>query len=145
MDKPKSVGEIMSEKDTSSLKSTMPTKDNVNNVVRNNDNVDNAIKNNNYVTNVNVDHLTTEELLSLLEKRFTDDNDKSDWLANELATSLADADNLNYYRSVVGKYPSELLLECLSITKAAMRDGIIRTTPAKYYVGVVKRKVSKLK
>lgn len=126
-----------------SVNSKDGSQDNVNNVIRNNNNVDNDDKDNKYVNNVNTEDLTEKELLFLLEKRFQSKTEKQKWLANKLASSLSDTSNLNYYRNIVSKHSAALLLECLSITNEALRDGIIRSTSAKFFVGVVKRKTSK--
>src|SRR3989344_3714531 len=101
------------------LKDISPTKisnllqDNVSNDIRNNDNVDN------------------------------DDKDNKSFIAEELASSLSDRENLNYYKKVAKVHSMALLLECLSITKDAIRSEAIRTTSAKYFVGVLKRKTAK--
>ena len=129
------------------LKDISPTKisnllqDNVSNDIRNNDNVDNDDKDNKHVNNV--EHLTLKELIDLIEQRFTSDKEKESFIAEELASSLSDRENLNYYKKVAKVHSMALLLECLSITKDAIRTEAIRTTPAKYFVGVLKRKTAK--
>ena|ERR1035437_9732366 len=95
----------------------------------------------NNVTNVN--ELTLEELTKLLEERFIDENSKRQWLATYLAEHLSDIKNLNYFKSIAKRYSGTLLLECLSLTKEAHKDNLIKTTPARYFVGILKRKLRK--
>lgn len=112
---------------------------NVNNVVRKDVNDNNVNKNNsNNVTNV--ENLTREELLELLNKKFIDEKEKRKWIVEELIGKLNDSSNANYYKSIAERYPAELLLECLSITQDADKRGVIKSTLAKYFVGVLKRR-----
>ena len=120
-----------------------PIKGNVTNVIRNYGYVENENNNIKHVENVSIEDLTKEEIISELEKRFKDEADKQKWVADDLASSLSDTGNLNYYRSIVSKYPADFLFECRSIAKDALRDGIVRTTVAKFFVGVVKRNLEK--
>jgi len=102
-----------------------PLHNNVNNV----NNVDNNNSNNVETSNVNVGS--------------KDGIDETEYIARNLAVKLDDLKNLNYYRKCAREHKPEFLYECLSITMAAKKEGIIRKTPAKYFVGVLKQKSGK--
>lgn len=106
------------------------------NVKRNNVYVDKEIKNN----VINVDDLSTDDLVNLLSSRFVDEAAQRDWLADELAKKLNDLANLNYYKSIAKQHTPGFLLECLSF---ALDAQDIRTTRARYFVGIVKRRSNK--
>lgn len=72
-----------------------------------------------------------------------DKNEKINYCANIFATYLNDFKSLNYYRKLFREYSEGALYECLSIVKETESQGKIRTTPAQYFVGVVKRKFGK--
>lgn len=93
------------------------------------DNVDKDITNNVETINVNVNNKNREE--------------KMKFIARDLATKLDDLKSLNYYLKIVKDHKPEFIYECLSITTLAYREGKIRKTPAKYFVGVIKRRSGK--
>lgn len=115
-------------------------KENHNALLRHNVNNGNITISNN-VTNVS--ELTLEELIKLFEEKFSDENSRRQWLATYLAENLANTKDLNYFKFIVKQYSGTLLLECLSLTNEARKDNLIKTTPARYFVGVLKRKLRK--
>lgn len=111
----KSVREIL-------LTSPPNTPSNVNNVNKN-------ISNNVRELNVNVSD--------------DDKNEKINYNAHELAICLNDFKSLNYYKKLFREHNEASVYECLSITKDARNRGKIRTTPAQYFVGVVRNRFGK--
>src|SRR3989339_698197 len=89
-------------------------------------NVDKYNSNNVTTLNVNVD----------LEKK----EEQVKYYARELAEKLGDLKNLNFYLKCARENKPDFLYECLSITLIAKREGKITKTPAKYFVGVFKRR-----
>jgi hypothetical protein len=103
---------------------------------KNNVNVDNSVLN-----NVNVDNVgqATEIFLAAIENQ----EDKPRAIAEIICDKLGDSkDNLRFHLKMANKYREqpEVLIECVHIALAAQKDGIVRTTVAKYYVGVLRRK-----
>ncbi len=123
-----------------------PKRDNVNNDNKDvSNNVDNGNDNNvssNLDNVINVDDINKEDLIELFSKKFIDEQEKEKWLVKQLVEKLNDKKNSNYYKSLVKKHSPSFLLECLSITLDAQRNIKIKTIPAKYFVGVVKRRES---
>lgn len=111
----KSVGEIMN---NNSFKD--PT--NVNDVDKNN-------LNNVKTLDINVENIEGEERIK--------------YNAENLAAKLDDLKNLNYYLKMCREHKPEFLYECLSITSMAKREERIKKTPAKYFVGVLKKRAGK--
>lgn len=72
-----------------------------------------------------------------------DREEKIKFIAQDLATKLDDSRSLNYYLKIAREHKLEFLYECWAITLEAKRDGIIRETPAKYFVGILKRRSGK--
>lgn len=99
---------------------------------------DNNVIENIYNVN-NVDELSTEDLLKVLDGKFSFEHEKQKWLANHLAEKLNNQKDTNYYRKIVTQYDPGLLLECLSITTAATKEKNI-LKPGAYFVGVLKHK-----
>lgn len=64
-------------------------------------------------------------------------------MGEDLANQLSDTKNLYYYLKCAREHQGNFLYECLAIVKEAQREGRITSTPAKYFVGVVKRKSNK--
>lgn len=60
--------------------------------------------------------------------------------ALSLARALDDVKNLNFYIRLVKNAEESSLFESLSVTLEARKQGKIRFTNAKYFVGVLKRK-----
>lgn len=106
--------------------------------------VDNNIDSKNTNNHVsNVENSTIEEILNLFSKRFADNKAKNDWVAQTLADKLNDKKSINYYKYVAKNYPISLLFECLSIAIDTQRSGRIKTTVARYFTGILKKKVGK--
>ena len=102
--------------------------DSVNNILTrriNNVNVDNNINN-----NVNVEELVRE---------LQGEVDKPNALAEILVKQLEAPQNKRFYLKLAREYPIETLFKCLALTKEASRDGLIRTSKAQYFYGIVKR------
>ena len=92
----------------------------------NNVNVDNNIYNNVYNDNV--------------AQLIKDSVDKPKAIGKIIAEKLNAEQNLKYYIKLAYLYPQETLFECIALTEEARKEGIIRTTPAQYFYGIVKRK-----
>lgn len=90
-----------------------------------------------------VEDFTIEEILKLFSNRFADDNTKNDGIAQTLAEKLGDKRSMNYYKYIAKNYPMSLIFECLSIALDAKRSNRIRTTVAKYFTGIIKKKIEK--
>lgn len=78
-----------------------------------------------------------------LEEFLAEYGDKPEAIARTIAEELGDLENINFHiRAAKNNHPN-ILFESLSITKDAYRDGLISSTKARYYVGVLKRKGAK--
>lgn len=99
----------------------------INNVLkaRANVNVDNYIKDNVYDENV--------------AKRIQEAIDKPRAIAEIIAEELNAPNNTKLYIKLVYEYSEEVLFKCLALTKEAHKDGLIRTTRAQYFYGIVRR------
>jgi transcriptional regulator with XRE-family HTH domain len=86
-----------------------------------------------------------EELNNVNDKknRKPKENGKREYLAGELARQLADEKNLNYYRSIVEKFPEVLLFETLSIVKEVDRQGKVTKSRGALFVDLLKRQAQK--
>jgi len=86
--------------------------------------------------------VTYDSIESYLGNRRNDNNDN---LSYKLAKILDDLENLPYYEKLVSERRMDFLRNCLIITLNAQRKGIIRTTIAKYFTGVVKARTAGIK
>lgn len=108
------------------------------------DNVNNVKESLNNVNNVeNARNYSREELLDLLLGKFSNERERKEYLANELARKLGDEENLNCHRSLVKEHKEKFLFECLSITEDAWKRGKIKGKKAPYFMGVIKRRQAK--
>lgn len=74
-----------------------------------------------------------EYLESLNVKRF-----KTLDVVSTLTSKLNDEENRNFYIKLANSNPHEKILEALSVTLDAKNRGLIKTSVAKYFVGVSK-------
>lgn len=88
-------------------------------------NVDNNKSVNVIRPNVNVEQSEKEE--------------KIKFVARDLAEKLDDLKSLNFYLKIARGNKAEFLYQCLSIALSTQREGKIRTTLARYFVGVFKQ------
>ena len=89
--------------------------------------------------NTNVNNVTSNE-----EKQISDliyeYKDKPEAIAKYIAEKLSDTQNLNFHLKTVRLNNPQILLEALAIVLTAQREGKVRSTPAKYYVGILRIK-----
>lgn len=95
----------------------------------------------------NVDNKSNvfEKYVDTLNVNVTSKNEteKIKAIGEDLANQLNDSRSLNYYLKCAREHQANFLYECLAIVKEAQRECRITTTPAMYFVGVVKRKSNK--
>ncbi|MCB9802046.1 MAG: hypothetical protein H6774_03065 [Pseudomonadales bacterium] len=106
----------------------------------NNNNVGNVNVNNNINNNVYVNN--KDKLISQL---IDECGGETNAIANNIAEKLNDLRSLNYFLKMARTHPPQILFESLAETMLADREGRIRSYPAKYFVGVLKKKVKFLK
>lgn len=81
-----------------------------------------------------------DELDKLLEKIIEISGDKPESIGQTIAEKLNDVGNLNFHIKTAKLNQPQILFEALALTMDAYKQGFIRTSRAKYYVGVLKRK-----
>lgn len=112
--------------------------------------IDEILKSSTLSKNINKRYNVKEEVLNnvnnvdpsknkLLNELLQTYEDKPKGVAEIIAGELDDLRNINFYIKVAKNNNLQLLFEALSITKEALKEGKIRTSGAKYYVGVLKR------
>lgn len=92
-------------------------------------------------TNVNDDkniynNVYDENVASKIENAV----DKPRAIGEDLAEKLGAPNNLRLYIKLARQYSIATLYECLALTEEAYREGLIRTTKAQYFYGIVIRK-----
>jgi len=87
---------------------------------------------------INVNAASKEELLEALLASFDDGPEEG--VARTIAEKLGDLDSLDFHRRTVKKNNSQVLFEVLAETMDAKRRGKISTTPARFYVMLLKAK-----
>ena len=90
-----------------------------------------------YLRNVTYDNV--EDYLG------TKKTDSKDNISFKLAKVLDDLENLPYYEKLVAERRVDFLRNCLIIALNARDKGIITTTVAKYFTGVVKNRNAGIK
>ncbi len=95
------------------------------------------------INNVNVDNNINNNVYVDVAERIRDAIDKPKAIGEILSKELNAPQNLKFYIKLAYLYPEETLFECLALTKEAFKDGFIRTSPAQYFYGIVKRKKRK--
>lgn len=89
----------------------------------------NVVNNNaNYVYDVNVANKIREAV------------DKPKAIGEIIAERLSAPKNVKLYIKLAYQYPIATLFECLHLTDEAYREGLIKTTKAQYFWGIVRRK-----
>lgn len=63
-------------------------------------------------------------------------------IAEDIAEKLNAPDNLRFYIKLARQYPTGVLYESLALTKEAYNAGLIRTTKAQYFYGIVRQKLA---
>lgn len=77
-------------------------------------------------------------------KRIESVNEEISVTAEELAKELEEPEEEDWYVYLLSETTPSFLFECLSITKDAKKRGVIKTSPGKYFTGVVKRRLSSI-
>jgi hypothetical protein len=78
-------------------------------------------------------------MITLLQE-INDAIDKPKAIGQEIATALNSPGNLKFYIKLAYQYPQETYLNAIALTKEAMQEGRIKTTPSQYFWGILKRK-----
>lgn len=105
-----------------------------------------SLKNNvndekNINNNVNVIELSSHDLLQRLRVEWATQQDQPRAIAEMITKILGDnTDSLRFHITVAKNCPPEKLIECAKIAVTDHGAGLVKTTPAKYYVGILKRK-----
>ncbi len=83
-----------------------------------------------------------EEYKNVNDKKIlsAEEKERHGYLAAELARQLGDEKNLNYYRSIVSKFPESTLFETASIVKDVYRQGKIKKSRGALFAGLLRRK-----
>lgn len=81
-----------------------------------------------------------DELDKLLGKIIEISGDKPESIGQTIAEKLNDVGNVNFHIKTARLNQPQILFEALALTLDAYKQGLIRTSRAKYYVGVLKRK-----
>jgi len=89
--------------------------------------------------NTNVNNVTSNEEKQLVEL-LNEVKHKPEALAQIIAEKLSDTKNLNFHIKTAKLNNSQILFEALALVLEAKQNGMVRTTPARYYVGILKRK-----
>lgn len=104
--------------------------------------------NGNNVNNVNVKNINNNVYVNtkdqLINQLIDECGGESGEIARSIAEKLNDMRSLNYFRKMARTYPSHILLESLADTLLANREGRISSVPARYFVGVLKKKTKLL-
>ncbi len=90
--------------------------------------------------NVNVVNNLDNNVNNDIVEKIRDAIDKPKAIGEDLAEKLNSPQNLKFYIKLAYQYPTETLYECLALTNEAQREGIIKTTSAQYFYGIVRRK-----
>lgn len=81
-----------------------------------------------------------DEFDKLLGKIIEISGDKPDSIGQTIAEKLNDVRNVNFHIKTAKLNQPQILFEALALTLDAYKQGLIRTSRAKYYVGILKRK-----
>ena len=68
--------------------------------------------------------------------------DKPRAIAEDLVEKLDAPDNLRFYIKLARQYDIGVLYESLALTKEASEAGLIKTTKAQYFYGIIRKKGS---
>lgn len=84
-------------------------------------------------------HVVFFEQVRSMNELTTDEDVRCKAVAKEIAEELNDGANIAYHLKTVKTMPEEYLYRALSETRDAKNRGLIRTTPAQFYVNFLRR------
>lgn len=100
---------------------------------------------NNVNVNINSNNVNVSKKDKLIEQLIDECGGEASAVAHTIAEKLNDDRSLNYYLKMTRLYPFYVLFESLAETLEASKDGRIKSTSPKYFVGILKKKAHKLK
>lgn len=100
---------------------------------------------NNVNVNIDSNNVNVSKKDKLIEQLIDECGGEASVVAHTIAKKLSDERSLNYYLKMTRLYPFYVLFESLAETLDASNDGRIKSTPPRYFVGILKKKAHKLK